>query len=96
MAADKPIGVTHVPAAEFSFLLAIPMMVAASGKDLWSSRELLSMSAAGVFAIGFFVSFVVVWLAVVSFMCFLNTTRLTPFAWYRFALAAAFGIYLLS
>jgi len=85
-----------MPAAEFSFLLAIPMMVAATGKDLWSSRHLLSMDDAGVFAIGFIVSFVVAWLAVVSFMRFLNTTRLTPFAWYRFALAAAFGLYLVS
>jgi undecaprenyl-diphosphatase len=89
-------GVAHMPAAEFSFLLAIPMMVAATGKDLWSSRHLLSMDDAGVFAIGFIVSFVVAWLAVVSFMRFLNTTRLTPFAWYRFALAAAFGLYLVS
>lgn len=90
------LGVAHQPAAEFSFLLAIPMMVAASGKDLWSSRHLLSMDDAGVFAIGFFVSFVVAWLAVVGFLRFLDRTRLTPFAWYRFALAAAFGFYLLS
>ncbi|NLI77388.1 MAG: undecaprenyl-diphosphate phosphatase [Candidatus Riflebacteria bacterium] len=90
------LGIAHEPAAEFSFLLAVPMMVAASGKDLWSSRHLLSADDAAIFGIGFAVSFVVAWLAVVSFMRFLGRTKLTPFAWYRFALAAAFGVYMLG
>ncbi len=89
------LGISHEAAAEFSFLLAVPMMCAATGKDLWSSRELLSMNDAGVFAVGFVVSFIVAWLAIVGFMRFLNRTKLTPFAYYRFVAAAAFGLYMM-
>lgn len=83
------VGVSHYAAAEFSFLLAIPMMVAASGKDLFEVIGLLTPQDVGVFATGFVVSALVAWVAVVGFLRFLNRTKLTPFAWYRFVLAAA-------
>ena len=89
------LGVSHVAAAEFSFLLAIPMMAAASGKDLLEVWHLLTAQDVGVFAVGFVVSGLVAWVAVVWFLKFLNRTKLTPFAWYRFAVAAvvAWGMY---
>jgi len=90
------LGVSHEAAAEFSFLLAIPMMAAATGLDLYKSRGMLSAADAGYFGVGFLVSFVVAWIAVVGFMRFLNRTKLTPFAWYRFAVAALFGFVLLK
>ena len=83
------LGVSHLAAAEFSFLLAIPMMAAASGKDLLEVAHLLTWHDVGVFGTGFVVSGIVAWVAVVGFLRFLNRTKLTPFAYYRFILAAA-------
>ena len=88
------LGVNHRASADFSFLLAIPMMCAASGLDLVKSAKFLSMSDAGPFAVGFLVSFIVAWLAVVGFLKFLERTRLTPFALYRFVVAALFAAHL--
>ncbi|MBF0500833.1 MAG: undecaprenyl-diphosphate phosphatase [Candidatus Riflebacteria bacterium] len=82
------VGANHRTAADFSFILAVPMMIAATGLDLLKSYKALSVSLAGPFATGFFVSFVVAWLAVVAFLNFLERVKLTPFAWYRFVMAA--------
>src|SRR2546426_2576725 len=50
-------GVGRPAAAEFSFLLAIPVMFAATGLDLWENRHLLSGSDALIFVTGFVVAF---------------------------------------
>jgi len=88
------LGVNHRASAEFSFLLAIPMMAAATGLDLFKSRGLLSIDDAVFFGLGFVVSFLVAWIAVVGFLKFLNRTKLTPFAYYRFIIAIIFAIIL--
>ncbi|MFP3471437.1 undecaprenyl-diphosphate phosphatase, partial [Micrococcus sp. SIMBA_144] len=43
------LGTNHKTAAEFSFILAVPMMVAASGYDLLKSYQFLSVSDLPVF-----------------------------------------------
>src|SRR5438309_1610418 len=48
-------GVGRPAAAEFSFLLAIPVMFAATGLNLWENRHLLSGSDALIFAVEPFV-----------------------------------------
>ncbi|MEJ2368665.1 MAG: undecaprenyl-diphosphate phosphatase, partial [Acidobacteriota bacterium] len=80
-------------AADCSFMLAIPIKVAATGLDLFKSAANLSRGDAGFFAVGFLVSFVVAWLAVKTFLKVLERVKLSPFAWYRFAVAAVFGLY---
>jgi len=89
------LGANHRVAAEFSFLLAVPIMMAATGLDLLKSLDFLTVHDIGPFAVGFVVSFVVAWLAVVSFLRFLERVRLLPFAYYRFILAILYGFYLL-
>lgn len=89
------LGADRRTSAEFSFLLAVPMMAAATGLDLFKSRKLLSASDIGPFAVGFVVSFLVAWVAVVGFLRLLERVKLTPFAIYRFALATVFAMYLL-
>jgi undecaprenyl-diphosphatase len=88
-------GTSHKAAADFSFLVAIPMMVAASGYDLLKSYQFLSIHDLGFFAVGFVVSFIVAILAVVSFLKLLEKLKLAPFAYYRFILAAVFWLYIL-
>jgi undecaprenyl-diphosphatase len=87
------VGVALKPAAEFSFLLAVPMMVAATGLDLAKSWRFLTPGDGVYFLLGFSVAFVSAWLAVAGFLRFLERVRLAPFAWYRFGAAGLFGIY---
>ncbi|PWK16429.1 undecaprenyl-diphosphate phosphatase [Tumebacillus permanentifrigoris] len=88
-------GASHKAAADFSFLMAVPIMVMASAYSLYKSYKVLSMDDIGYFAVGFFVAFVVAWVAVVSFLKLLNKVKLSPFAYYRFVLAAVFWFFIL-
>ncbi|WP_435170250.1 undecaprenyl-diphosphate phosphatase [Paenibacillus glycanilyticus] len=88
-------GVGYRAATNFSFLIAIPMMVAASGFELLKSYDTLTASDAVFFITGFLVAFVVALVAVITFLKLLERFKLAPFAYYRFALAAVFLAYLL-
>ncbi|OXM84245.1 undecaprenyl-diphosphate phosphatase [Paenibacillus rigui] len=87
-------GVGRGAAADFTFILAIPLMFAASGLSLLKSHELLTSNVLGFFAVGFIVSFIVALLAVVTFIKLVSKIPLTYFAYYRFALAILFGLYI--
>ncbi|MFD1774750.1 undecaprenyl-diphosphate phosphatase [Paenibacillus rhizophilus] len=89
-------GAGYKAATNFSFLVAIPMMIAASGYELLKSYQTLTAADAGFFIVGFLVAFVVALLAVITFLKLLERLKLAPFAYYRFALAAIFFIYLLA
>ena len=78
-------GLSRRAATEFSFFLAVPVMIAATLFDLWSSRDVLSMADAPVFAVGFVVSFVSALIVVRAFLAFVATSTFKPFAWYRIA-----------
>lgn len=86
-------GVSLRAAADFSFLIAVPMMVAASGYDLLKNIEYLSKDDIGFFFVGFFVSMIVALLAVVSFLKLLEKVKLSAFAYYRFGIAGLFWFY---
>jgi undecaprenyl-diphosphatase len=86
-------GVSLRAAADFSFLIAVPMMVAASGYDLLKNLEFLTTDDIGFFLVGFFVSMFVALLAVVSFLKLLEKVKLTAFAYYRFGVAGLFWFY---
>lgn len=87
------LGLTHKTAAEFTFIVAVPIMFAASGLDLVKNLDVLSTSDIPVFAAGFITAFLVAMLAIVSFLKLLSKIKLTPFAIYRFVLAAVFIIF---
>ena len=79
------LGLSRRAATEFSFFLAVPVMIAATLFDLWSSRDVLSMSDAPVFVTGFVVSFLSALVVVRAFLAFVSTSTFKPFAWYRIA-----------
>lgn len=66
------------------------MMFAATGLDLYKSREFLSMDDFGMFAIGLVTAFIVALGAIVTFLNLIKRLQLTWFAYYRFALAILF------
>jgi len=95
IAAGMLSGLSRKVSADFTFIMAIPIMFAASGYKLLKTWSDFDASSATFFAIGFIVSFVVALLAVVTFIKLVGRLKLTYFAYYRFALAAVFLVYLL-
>jgi len=85
-------GTSNRPAAtEFSFLVGIPTMYAATGYEL---LKVLKSGGAehedwGALIIGFVVSLVVAFVAVKWLLGYIRTHRYTWFAWYRIVLGAA-------
>lgn len=78
------VGLERRAAAEFSFLVAVPVMFAATFFDLIRSVEILFDDLLPMFAVGFVVSFLVAMVAIKSFLAFLRSQTMTPFAVYRF------------
>ncbi|AZB41579.1 undecaprenyl-diphosphate phosphatase [Bacillus sp. FJAT-42376] len=87
------LGLSHKTAAEFTFIVAVPIMFAASGLDLVKNMDVLSAADIPMFAAGFITAFIVAMIAIVSFLKILSKVKLTPFAIYRFILAIVFFIF---
>ncbi|MGG1575652.1 undecaprenyl-diphosphate phosphatase [Fictibacillus sp. NRS-1165] len=82
------LGLSHRTAADFTFILAVPIMIAASGLDLYKSWDVLSAADLPFFAAGFLTAFIVAVVAILFFIRLIAKVKLTPFAYYRFILAA--------
>ncbi len=81
-------GLSTSTAAEFSFLLGVPTLGAATLYEGFKSRhELLADAGAPAVAIGLITSFFVAWAVVATFLRYLKFRGLEPFGWYRIALA---------
>jgi undecaprenyl-diphosphatase len=79
-------GLSTATAAEFSFLLALPTLGAATLYEGYKARHLLMARGGGVdLAVGLLVSFFVAWAVIASFLKYLRTRGLEPFGWYRIA-----------
>ncbi|RJF89029.1 undecaprenyl-diphosphate phosphatase [Oleomonas cavernae] len=87
-------GLARRPAAEFSFFLAIPTMIAATGYDLYKTAGTLTSDGALLIAIGFAVAFVVAAIVVRAAVGFIERHGFTPFAWYRIALGSGILLWL--
>jgi len=88
-------GFDRKQAAEFSFLLAIPTMCAASAKDLWESKELITLENMLLLLIGSAVAFIVAAIAVKAFVAFLTRYGFKYFGYYRILLGILFLAYAL-
>ncbi|MBP2033751.1 undecaprenyl-diphosphatase [Clostridium algifaecis] len=76
-------GLTNVAAAEFSFILAIPTMIAASGYSLLKVKIKMTSPEIIALVIGFVVSFIVALVVVDKFIAFLKRKPMRVFAIYR-------------
>jgi undecaprenyl-diphosphatase len=88
-------GFDRRQAAEFSFLLAIPTMCAASAKDLWESKELITSENMLLLLAGSAVAFIVAAIAVKAFVAFLTRYGFKYFGYYRILLGILFLAYAL-
>ena len=80
-------GLHRRVAAEYSFLAAVPVMIAATSYDLYKTWSLLELADLDMFAVGFIVSFIAAAAAVKSFISLVQHWSLVTFAWYRIAIA---------
>jgi undecaprenyl-diphosphatase len=83
------LGLSRTAATEFSFFLAVPIMVAATLLDLVSNRGSLSAADIPVFAVGFVVSFLSALVVIRAFLGFVARRDFIPFAWYRIVAGSA-------
>jgi undecaprenyl-diphosphatase len=82
-------GLSRQVATEFSFFLAIPIMFAATGYELFKNRALLNADDLTSIAVGFVVSFVFALVAVKGLIRYVAHHDFKVFAWYRVALGIA-------
>ena len=77
------VGLDRAAAAEFSFFLAMPTMVAAFVHDLIEVRDQIAPERALEIAVGFVMAFVAAAVVVKPFLAVVKRSGFAPFAWYR-------------
>lgn len=86
------LGLKRKTIVEFSFLLAIPTMCAATALDLTKSAKSFRAEQFLVLGVGFIVSFLVALLAIKFLLVFIKKHTFIPFGIYRIFIAAAFWL----
>ncbi len=86
------VGLTRKASAEFSFLLAFPVMSAVTAYDLLKHYHEFSDANLITLAVGFVVSFIVAFLTIKLFLAFLDRFTFVSFGIYRII----FGLILLA
>jgi undecaprenyl-diphosphatase len=81
------LGADRKLAAEYSFIAAVPIMIAATGFDLLSHWTLFEGEDILILAIGFVFAFLSAWAAVKVFISLVQKISLRPFAYYRLIIA---------
>jgi undecaprenyl-diphosphatase len=89
------LGLSRTAATEFSFFLAVPIMIAAGGYELLDVREEMTAGDVGVLTVGFVVSFITALVVVKLFLRFVSKHSFRFFAWYRIVLGGVILLYYL-
>ena len=90
------LGLKRTTIVEFSFLLAVPTILAASGLDLFKNAHNFSLENAGTLAIGFVVAFVVALASIVWLLRFVQKHSFVSFGLYRIAVALLFWFFIIN
>jgi undecaprenyl-diphosphatase len=85
-------GLSRTAATEFSFFLAIPTLLAATGYEFVRNRHLLAGGDLSMVGVGFVTAFVSAFFVVRGLLRYVAHHDFVPFAWYRIA----FGLVILG
>lgn len=85
-------GLSRKASTEFSFFLAIPTLLAATGYSVYKERALLSVADLPLFGLGGLSAFISAFLCVRWLLRYISSHDFTIFAWYRIV----FGIVILA
>lgn len=88
------LGMKRKTIVEFSFLLAVPTMLAATVLDLLKSAGSFSADQFGFLAVGFIVSFVVAIFSIKFLLHFVKNNNFIPFGIYRIVVALIFLLFI--
>lgn len=83
-------GLNRETAVEFSFLLAIPTMIAATGLDLVKSRPIVTGPSLAMLLLGSVVAFFTAMVAIKTFMGYIRNHTFLPFGIYRIIISILF------
>ena len=83
------LGLSHRAAADFTFIMAVPIMAGASLLSLVNNWEYFNIEALPFFIVGFLSAFIFALISIRFFLKLIDTIRLMPFAIYRIVLVAA-------
>ncbi|MGB3262243.1 undecaprenyl-diphosphate phosphatase [Paenisporosarcina sp.] len=81
-------GMSHRTAADFTFIMAVPIMFGASFLSLMKNWGDINPNDATFYAVGFISAFVFALISIKFFLKLIGRVKLTPFAIYRLVLAA--------
>lgn len=83
------VGLDRRAATDFSFLLALPTMYAATLYSMWKGRAALAGEMGLGMAVGLLAAYVSALIVIHAFLRFVQTNSLRPFGWYRIAAGLA-------
>ena len=81
-------GMSHRTAADFTFIMAVPIMIGASSVSLFKNWEYVNPDDLSFYIVGFISAFVFALISIKFFLKLIERVKLTPFAIYRLVLAA--------
>lgn len=81
------VGMNHKTAADFTFIMSVPIMAGASFLSLVKSWDQLDISHLDFYVVGFISAFIFALVSIKFFLKLINKIKLTPFAIYRIVLA---------
>lgn len=90
------LGIPRKTIVEFSFLLAVPTMAAATGLDILKNASLFTQADAALLAVGFATSFVVALFSIKFLLSFVRDHGFTGFGIYRIIVALLFALVFLA
>lgn len=85
-------GMNHRTAADFTFIMAVPIMMGASLVSVMKNWEYLSMDHISFYVVGFLSAFAFALVSIRFFLKLISKIKLVPFAIYRILLAIVLAI----
>ena len=82
----------HKSASDFTFIMAVPIMLAASALSLLKNYQYIDLAHVPFYIIGFLSAFIVGLIAIKTFLHLINKVKLVPFAIYRIVLVIFIAI----
>lgn len=79
-------GMNHRTAADFTFIMAVPIMMGASGISLLKNWQYFTIEALPFFIVGFMSAFIFALFSIKFFLKLIDRVKLVPFAVYRIVL----------
>ena len=80
-------GMSHRTAADFTFIMAVPIMMGASLVSVLKNWQFMSMDHIEFYIVGFLTAFIFSLLSIRFFLALISRIKLLPFAIYRIVLA---------